>query len=109
VSVSLASAGTQEGWLLCRECDVGGQAHLRIFTRVAPASPHADGRAPLEAAEPAPSRSFGRAPLDAAQYEIWLQADVPHGVAEVLALFSEVDLLPTWNPLVRCLKGKNLL
>lgn len=28
-------------------------------------------------------------------------AESPHGVAEVLALFAEVDLLASWNPLVR--------
>jgi hypothetical protein len=86
--VSPASAGRAQGWLLCRECDVGGQAHLRIFTRVT----HAPSRPPVD----------GRAPHDAAEYEIWLQAESSHGVAEVLALFAEVDLLPTWNPLVRC-------
>ena len=61
----------EDGWGLVSSSGIGTDKCLQVFTRCR------DGRC-----------------------EVRYEASVPHGVAEMACLFGEVDLIPTWHPVV---------
>ena len=68
--------GDDSGWKLVSSAGVGTKYGLQVYTR---------GRC-------AQGRCGG--------CECRIEATAPHGVAEMACIFGEVDLLPTWHPLV---------